>query len=417
MGFEIIANKLTCSGKSLDTVAEVFGTPTFVYDETVIKRNIDVLQSEFGNRGFHISYAMKANSNPAILKMMLAAGFGVDIVSGGELYIAQTAGFSGGDISFAGIGKTEPELNAALTAGVSQFNLESAFELEMLNRLAGEQHQKADILLRLNPDIDAKTHPKITTGLRENKFGMPAEEVFLHFSEAAKYPNLNFTGIHCHIGSQILTPNPFIDLVDYLVEYIQKLEAAGAKIKKVDLGGGFGVDYQSPFRDILDTTPFLGEIAAYAQEKLGNYQLYIQPGRVLVANTAVLLSKVIGIKHNDLKTFVVVDGAMTEMLRPSLYNAYHALIPIANRDGEMLADVVGPVCETGDYFAHDRQLTTVEAGDLIALGSAGAYGYVMASTYNARPLPAEVLVTANGEMRLMRQRQSYGDLLTLATLD
>ncbi|MCF7801834.1 MAG: diaminopimelate decarboxylase [Candidatus Marinimicrobia bacterium] len=411
--FTFQANTLTCSGIPLDDIGRQCGTPAFIYSEESLQRNISVLKSAFGERGIHVSYAMKANSNLAILGMMRAAGFGVDIVSGGELYLVDAAGFTGKDISFAGMGKTREEMVAALKAEVAQFNVESAFELEMLNQAAEKLGKKPDVLLRLNPDIDAQTHPKITTGLRENKFGMPAEEVFKHFLSREKYPHLNFVGIHCHIGSQILKPLPFIDLVDYLVKYTARLEAAGARITKVDLGGGFGVDYETPFRDILETTPFLGEIADYAAEKLGHYQLYIQPGRVLVANTAVLLTRVIGLKHNDLKTFVVVDGAMTDMLRPSLYGAYHALIPTTRDSGKMTVDVVGPVCETGDYFAHNREISTVEQNDFIALGSAGAYGYVMASTYNARPLAPEILIQSEGSIKIIRQRQTYADFLAL----
>lgn len=411
--FTFQANALTCSGIHLDEIGRQYGTPAFIYSEESLQRNISVLKSAFGERGIHVSYAMKANSNLAILEMMRAAGFGVDIVSGGELYLAAAAGFTGKDISFAGMGKTREEMEAALNADVAQFNVESAFELEMLNQVAGTLGKQPEVLLRLNPDIDAQTHPKITTGLRENKFGMPAEEVFQHFLNREKYPHLNFIGIHCHIGSQILKPLPFIDLVDYLVEYTARLEAAGARIAKVDLGGGFGVDYETPFRDILETTPFLSEIADYAAEKLGHYQLYIQPGRVLVANTAVLLTQVIGLKHNDLKTFVVVDGAMTEMLRPSLYGAYHALIPTKQEPGKMTVDIVGPVCETGDYFAHDRDISTVKQNDFIALGSAGAYGYVMASTYNARPFAPEVLIRGDGSIKVIRKRQTYDDFLAL----
>ncbi|MCF7796494.1 MAG: diaminopimelate decarboxylase [Lentisphaeria bacterium] len=411
--FRFQADSLTCSGIPLDQIGNQYGTPVFIYSAQVLERNISVLKSAFETRGIHVSYAMKANSNIAILEMMQRAGFGVDIVSGGELYLAQAAGFEGNDISFAGMGKTRREMEAALEANVAQFNVESAFELEMLNEAATKSGKRPEILLRLNPDIDAQTHPKITTGLRENKFGMPPEEVFQHFVDREKYPSLDFTGIHCHIGSQILKPLPFMDLVDYLVNYTGNLGKAGARLTKVDLGGGFGVDYKTPFRDILETTPFLGEIAEYASEKLGHYQLYIQPGRVLVANTAILLTQVIGLKHNDLKTFIVVDGAMTDMLRPSLYGAYHALIPTRKRSGKMTVDVVGPVCETGDYFAHDREISTVLPNDFIALGSAGAYGYVMASTYNARPFAPEILIQTDGTVKTIRKRQTYADFLAL----
>lgn len=413
MSFKFQSDKLACSGWPLDDLGTSFGTPLFVYSEAALHRNILALKSEFADRHIHISYAMKANNNRAILQMMRQVGFGVDIVSGGELYLALAAGFTGAHISFAGIGKTRPELIAALQADVSQYNVESSFELEMLNEVAGKMGKTAEILLRLNPDIDAQTHPKITTGLRENKFGMPATEVFQHFHEQPKYPHLNFAGIHCHIGSQILKPSPFTDLVDNLVEFTAQLERGGMTIQKIDLGGGFGVDYESPFRDIMDTTPFLGKIAEYAATKLGKYQLFIQPGRVLVANAAVLLTQVIGVKNNGHKTFVIVDGAMTEMLRPSLYGAYHALLPVQNRGGGQVVDVVGPVCETGDYFARGRQLTDLVAGDYIALGSAGAYGYAMAMNYNARPTPAEIMVTLDGAVNIIRKRQSYADFSRL----
>ena len=409
MTFNFQSDKLTCSGRPLDELGKAYGTPLFVYSEDTLRRNILALKSEFADRNIHISYAMKANNNHAVLKMMRQGGLGVDIVSGGELHLALAAGFTGAEISFAGIGKTRSELVAAMQADVSQYNVESTFELEMLNEIAGELGKTAVILMRLNPDIDAQTHPKITTGLRENKFGMPAEEVFQHFLEQSIYPNLNFAGIHCHIGSQILNPAPFTDLVDYLVEFTERLGQAGISITKIDLGGGFGVDYESPFRDIMDTTPFLGKLAEYASNKLGKYELFIQPGRVLVANAAILLTQVIGVKNNGHKTFVIVDAAMTEMVRPSLYSAYHALIPVQNRGGGDVVDVVGPVCETGDYFAHSRQLTELKAGDYIALGSAGAYGYAMASNYNARPTPAEIMVTLDGGVSVIRNRQTYED--------
>ncbi len=411
MAFQYTDGTLTCEGRSLADLGQQFGTPAFIYSESVIKRNLEVLQAEFGARDFFISYALKANANPYLLRMLRKAGLGVDIVSGGELFLARNAGFEGKDISFAGVGKTTPEMEKALAANVSQFNVESAFELEQLNILAGKQKKSPEVLLRLNPDIDAQTHPKITTGLRENKFGMPAKEVFNHFQNQARYENLIFSGIHCHIGSQIQKSDPYTDLVDYLLTFIALLNDNGIQIKKIDLGGGFGVDYEHPFQDILKTSPYLGRIAKYARRKLGDYKLFIQPGRILVANTGILLTRVLGLKTNNLKTFVVVDGAMNEMLRPSLYNAYHAVEAVTPVADKIQVDIVGPVCETGDYFARDRWISKIKSGEYLALGSAGAYGYVMASTYNARPFPPEILVRRSGEAIVMRRRQTYTDLI------
>ncbi|NQV41492.1 MAG: diaminopimelate decarboxylase [Candidatus Marinimicrobia bacterium] len=413
MPFKYVDKLLHCDGVNLADIAEQYGTPAYIYSERSLRRNVEVLKEIFIDRGFKVSYAMKANSNPTILKLFRSYGLGVDIVSAGELQMAKHCGFDGAEINFAGVGKTIEELDLALALEIDHFNVESRFELELLEARAKIAGKKAGVLLRLNPDIDPQTHPHISTGLKQNKFGMSPENVRYFLTEAKSYPHIQFDGIHCHIGSQILQPQPFFDLIEYLEQFTDSLKAGGVDITHIDLGGGFGVNYEDPFEDILETTPFLESIAQRAMEKLGKYQLHIQPGRVLVANAGVLLAQVLGNKENGGHHFVIIDAATTELIRPALYDAYHAIF--SHREGRPLrmGDVVGPVCESSDALAKHRDMPEFEKDDLMIIGSAGAYASSMGSTYNLRPLSPEIVVNVGGETQLTRKRQSFDEMISL----
>jgi len=413
MGFTYTEDRLHCDGTDLQELAENFGSPAYIYSEQILRRNAEVLKKIFIKRGFNVSYAMKANSNPSILKLFKSYGFGVDIVSSGEFNLAERCNFGGSDINFAGVGKTVEEVDTALAYDIDHFNVESRFELELLETRSRMAGKKAAVLLRLNPDIDPKTHPHISTGLKHNKFGMSPEKVKYFLTHAEQFPNIKFDGIHCHIGSQITQAQPFIELIDYLAVFAKSLEAEGVTISHIDLGGGFGVNYEDPFEDILDTTPFLESIAELAVEKLGAYQLHIQPGRVLVANSGVLLARVIGKKENGGHHFVVIDGATTDLIRPALYDAYHSIYSYRRDRPTMLGDVVGPVCESSDALARNRSIPEFAKGDLMVIGSAGAYASSMGSTYNMRPLSPEIMVSAEGKSQLVRKRQSFDQMTAL----
>jgi len=413
MPFHYIDKRLHVDGVDLSVIAEQFGTPVYVYSEASIRRNAQVIRDTFIQRGFKVSYAVKANPNPSILKLLRSFGIGADIVSGGELQMAQHVGFKGSEINFAGVGKTYTELELALNLGIEHFNVESIYELNELEAKAAELGRSAKVLLRLNPDIDPQTHPHISTGLKNNKFGMGPELVTEILTHTGKYPHLIFDGIHCHIGSQIVKPQPFYDLIDYLYEYAEDLKKQGVRIEHMDLGGGFGVNYADPFEDILDTTPYLEPFAEKAAEKLKQYQLHIQPGRVLIANSALLLSQVVGTKENGGHYFVVIDGATTDLIRPALYDAYHAIYPHIEKPPVRIGDVVGPVCESSDALAKQREIPEFEARELLAIASVGAYGSAMGSTYNIRPLSPEVMVNAAGEISQIRRRQTFEDLISL----
>ncbi|MBT3679325.1 MAG: diaminopimelate decarboxylase [Candidatus Marinimicrobia bacterium] len=397
----------------MQDLAEKYGTPAYIYSEQILRRNAEVLKGIFIDHGFKVSYAMKANSNPNILKLFKSYGLGVDIVSEGEFKLAQHCKFDGSEINFAGVGKTIEELDLALELDIDHFNVESRFELELLEKRASIAGKKAAVLLRLNPDIDPQTHPHISTGLKQNKFGMSPEKVRHFLTHAESYPHIQFDGIHCHIGSQIVQPQPFYDLIDYLDQFTSSLRAEGIEFSHIDLGGGFGVNYEDPFEDILETTPFLESIANRALEKLGEYQLHIQPGRVLVANAGILLARVLGNKENGGHQFVIIDGATTDLIRPAMYDAYHAVYSHLEDRPTHMGDVVGPVCESSDALARNRELPEFEKDDLMIIGSAGAYASSMGSTYNMRPLSPEIMVGLSGATQLLRKRQSFDEMISL----
>jgi len=395
-------------------MARFYGTPLYIYSESVLRENILELKAAFEPHSFHIAYALKANSNPALLAILREQGLGLDIVSGGELQLALACDFPASAINFAGVGKTADEIILALTTGIQQFDVESEFELDLLEQLASQTGAAPVLaLLRLNPDIDARTHPHISTGLRYNKFGMSPDLVRELLTHQERYPHLRLLGLHCHIGSQIREGAPYLELVDFLEGFVAELEDAGVEIEVLDLGGGFGVDNRDPFGNLSRSNPYLAEYAAYARGKFPELRLQVQPGRALTANSGILACRVQGIKSGGDTQFVVTDGAMTELLRPALYDSYHAILNGRRTEGKMLADVVGPVCESSDALARGREMDAFEAGDLLIVGSTGAYGSAMGSTYNMRPLAPEVLVRGDGSHSLIRRRQDFQGLTSL----
>ena len=396
---------------SLAAIAAEVGTPFYCYSTATLERHYRVLLQAFSGLDAAIYYAIKANSNQAVIATLARLGAGMDVVSEGELRRARAAGVPANRIIFAGVGKTRAEMTYALEEGILAFNVESEAELEALSEVARELGRTARLALRVNPDVDAKTHAKISTGKAENKFGVAYDDAPRLYAKAAKLQGLEVAGVHMHIGSQVTDLKPFRDAFMLMRELVEALRADGHKITHLDLGGGLGVPYLSG----NDIPPTPAEYAAVVRETLGDLGLKIalEPGRMIVANAGVLVSRVIYTKEGSDKTFAIVDAAMNDLVRPTLYEAEHEIWPVneeAGRKAPILQDVVGPVCETGDYLALDRTLPPLDAGDLIAFMTAGAYGAAMSSTYNSRLLVPEVLVKGS-EWAVVRPRQSYADLI------
>jgi diaminopimelate decarboxylase len=401
---------------SLVRVAAEVGTPFYCYSTATLERHYRVLLQAFAGLDTQICYAIKANSNQAVIATLARLGAGMDVVSEGELRRARAAGVPANRIIFAGVGKTRGEIAYALREGIKAFNVESEAELEALSEVAAELGRAARIALRVNPDVDAKTHAKISTGKAENKFGVAYDEAPRLYAKAAGLPGLQVAGVHMHIGSQITDLKPFRDAFTLMRELVGELRSAGHKLEHLDLGGGLGVPYLSG----NDIPPTPSEYAAVVRETLGDLGLKIalEPGRMIVANAGILVSRVIYSKEGRDKTFTIVDAAMNDLIRPTLYDAEHEILAVeeeTNRKPPVAQDVVGPVCETGDYLALDRTLPSLEAGDLIAFMTAGAYGAAMSSTYNSRLLVPEVLVKGS-EWAIVRPRQSYEDLIGLDSM-
>ncbi|WP_265517579.1 diaminopimelate decarboxylase [Nitratireductor luteus] len=414
--FEYRDGILHAEDVALPEIAAAVGTPFYCYSTATLTRHYRVFAEALSGLDALICYAMKANSNQAVLKTLANLGAGADVVSEGELRRALAAGIPGDKILFSGVGKTPREMDFALEADILCFNVESLPELEMLSQRATALGHTASVSLRINPDVDARTHKKISTGKSENKFGIPWKDARAAYERAAGLPGLRVTGIDMHIGSQITELQPFDDAFALLTDLTETLRADGHAIEHVDLGGGLGVPYQED-----NLPPPLPD--AYAQvvhkhvKRLG-LKVIFEPGRLIAANAGILVSEVIYVKEGDARNFVVVDAAMNDLIRPTLYEAYHAVRPVAEPAPDarrMKADVVGPVCETGDFLAQDRDLPAVKAGDLIAIGTAGAYGAVLASTYNSRLLVPEVLVDGD-RYHVVRPRPSYQDLIGLDSL-
>lgn len=396
---------------ALDSVAETFGTPCYVYSRTALQQAFEAFSAGFAGTEHLVCYAVKANPALAILQLFARLGAGFDIVSGGELARVLAAGGDPAKVVFSGVGKTVAEMEAALRAGILCFNVESASELERLNGVAGRLKKIAPVSLRVNPNVDAKTHPYISTGLKNNKFGVAYEQAFDLYQRAAALPNLAIHGVDCHIGSQLTELSPFLDAFDRVLALVDRLAQAGIRIRHIDLGGGIGIRYHD------ETPPAFGDYAAAMLQKLGARQikLVFEPGRALVGNAGLLLSRVEYLKHAETKNFAIVDAAMNDLMRPALYDAYHEIIPVQPASHPARTyEIVGPICESGDFLGHDRALALRE-GDLLAILSAGAYGSSMNSNYNSRPRAAEVMVDGNRH-QLIRQRETIEQLFALESM-
>jgi diaminopimelate decarboxylase len=401
---------------SLPDIAHAVGTPFYCYSTATLERHYRVLQQAFAGLDPLICYAIKANSNQAVIATLARLGAGMDVVSEGELRRARAAGVPADRIIFAGVGKTREEMAYALAEGIHGFNVESEPELDALSQVASGLGRTARIALRINPDVDANTHAKISTGKAENKFGIPYGDAPRLYAKAATLPGLKVAGVHMHIGSQITGLKPFRDAFTLMRELVGDLRRAGHAIEHLDMGGGLGVPYDSG----NDIPPSPQAYADVVRETVGDLGLKIalEPGRMIVANAGVLVSRVIYAKRGSDKTFTIVDAAMNDLIRPTLYEAEHEIWPVREEAGRMAPirqDVVGPVCETGDYLALDRSLPPLASGDLIAFMTAGAYGAVMSSTYNSRMLVPEVLVKG-GDYAVVRPRPSFDDLIALDRL-
>ncbi len=410
-------SSLHCGKVSLESLARKFGTPLYVYSADQIVERLQLFQQAFAGRDHLVCYAVKANSSLAILKLLADKGAGFDIVSSGELErVLVAAPKAINRVVFSGVGKTTVEIDQALRAGILQFNVESEAELELLAARARKLKTKARFALRVNPDVFAETHPYISTGLREHKFGIDIRRALRIYKSSAGNGWLEAHGVSVHIGSQIRSADPFGAAMERVNKLVQQLRNAGIKISVVDAGGGLGIDYHDGG---FDAGSKLKEYAAALDQALDGFpgRLLLEPGRFLVAQAGALLTRVLHIKRNGTKTFVITDAAMNDLIRPALYQAYHEIVPIRRRAGKArVVDVVGPVCETGDFFARDRSLKPLRPGDLVALLDAGAYGMAQSSNYNSRPRAAEVLVQGRSA-RLIRRRETLDDLLAPEMID
>jgi diaminopimelate decarboxylase len=411
-------DELHCDNVPLAALAERYGTPLYVYSETAIRERLATFEKAFRNVRHTICYSVKANSNISILRLLARQRCGFDVVSGGELERVLVAHRRAAKkVVFSGVGKSREEMTAALKAGILLFNVESASELTALGECASKLRKMARVALRVNPDVAAETHPYISTGLHKHKFGVPIRTARALYAEASRLQYLKVAGVSVHIGSQITDVAPFAETVVRLADFVRDLRVDGHKIDYVDIGGGLGIAYQEPAADLADY------VAAYAQAVTRplrglNVHLLLEPGRSIVGSASALLTSVIYIKDNDGKRFLVVDAAMNDLIRPALYSAYHEIVPVVRNpqsaiedssDKPETVDVVGPVCESGDFFARDRELPRVDEGDLLAILDAGAYGMALASNYNTRPRPAEILVRRKSA-KIIRRRENVRDL-------
>ena len=406
--FTIKNNHLHVEKRALADIAREFSTPCYVYSKDALTQAFTNFSAGFADCSHLVCFAVKANPNLAILNLFARLGAGFDIVSGGELARVLAAGGDPKKVVFSGVGKTEAEMKAALNAGIFCFNVESASELKRLNHVALSMGKIAPVSLRVNPNVDAKTHPYISTGLKNNKFGVAYEEALGIYEQAASMPGIAIHGVDCHIGSQITELSPFLDAFDRVLALVDALAARGIAVQHIDAGGGIGIAYQG------ETPPEFSVYAAAMRAKIAgrDIKLVFEPGRALVGNAGVLLTKVEYLKHTEAKNFAIVDAAMNDLMRPALYDAYHDIQAVSPREGVATNyEIVGPVCETGDFLGHDRRLNLQE-GDVLAIMSAGAYGMSMASNYNTRGRAAEVMVDGDA-CHLIRQREKISDLFAL----
>jgi diaminopimelate decarboxylase len=399
--------ELHCEDASLRELADRFGTPLYVYSRATLTRHYRVFDEAFAGYPHLICFSVKANSNIAVLNLLADLGSGADIVSGGELYRTLKAGMAPDRIVYSGVGKTRAEIDQAIDAGILMFNIESFQELDQLDAAARQKGIKARISLRINPDVDPKTHPYVATGLKTSKFGIRFADALAVYERAGKLSNIDVVGVDCHIGSQLTEVDPFVEAVAKLRELIAVLRGRGFDIRYLDLGGGLGITYDA------EDPPLPSDYGKAIRSQLGrdDLTLILEPGRNLVGNAGILLTRVLYIKQREGKRFAIVDAGMNDLIRPSLYDAYHGIVPVRDLGREkVVVDVVGPICESGDFLARDREVPALEQGELVAVMSTGAYGFSMASTYNSRPLAAEVLVDG-AECFLIRERGTYEDLI------
>lgn len=401
------SNSLFCEDVNLESVAEKVGTPFYVYSKKAIEEKISEYKEAFKDYPTLICYATKANTNLSVLKIVEKNDLGADIVSGGELFKARKAGISPNKIVYAGVGKTDFELSYAVREQILSFNVESFQELEVLNEIAGNQKKKARVSIRVNPDVNPKTHPYISTGLKTSKFGIDIDEALNAYKLALKLENLEIVGIHCHIGSQIMKISPYIESVEKVAELVFKLKKEGIHLQHFDIGGGIGIKYKPE-----DTPPSPRELAdaIIPIVRATGLKLILEPGRSLIGEAGALVAKVIFTKNKKDKHFIIVDSGMNDLLRPAMYNAYHHVLGFPKKEKKVVADIVGPICETGDFLALDREIYDLERGDYIAVMSAGAYGSSMSSNYNVRPRAAEVLVEGD-KFKIIRDREDYNYLI------
>jgi diaminopimelate decarboxylase len=411
--FTVRDHQLWVEGVSLSSLAQAHGTPLFVYSQAAMLQALGAYQKGLAGRRHQICYAMKANSSLAILQTLVRAGCGLDIVSGGELERALRAGVSPNKVIFSGVGKTRAEMRRALNVGIACFNVESVAELDVLGEVALAMGVRAPVSLRVNPNVDAQTHPYISTGLKDNKFGIAHEDVVSTYQRAATHPGLRVVGIDCHIGSQITQAGPYLDAMDRVLDLVQAIEAHGITIEHIDFGGGLGINYHG------DTPPSADALWQALLAKLdargyGQRTIYIEPGRSLVGNAGVCLTEVLYLKPGEHKNFCIVDAAMNDLPRPAMYQAYHQIVPVQSPSAgtpTLTWDVVGPVCESGDWLGRDRTLA-VRPGDCLAVLSAGAYCMSMSSNYNTRGRAAEVLVSGD-RVQVIREREGTEDQMRL----
>jgi diaminopimelate decarboxylase len=412
--FEYHGADLYCEQVPLKRIAEQVGTPCYVYSYATLERHFRVFDGALASgptKKHLICYSMKANSNLAVLRALVSWGAGVDTVSRGEIFRALKVGADPKKIVFSGVGKRDDEIEYALKAGILAFNVESHGELEAIERVAARLGQRAPVSLRVNPDVDAQTHPYISTGLKKNKFGIPVAWAREEFAAASKMKHIEVVGIDCHIGSQLTKTSPFRDAILRLGELARALVKDGVQLRYLDIGGGLGIPYNQ------EDPPSPGEYGAAIQEAMKAFEgldvtVVCEPGRVIVGNAGILLTRTLYLKQGEIKNFVIVDAAMNDLIRPAFYDSYHAIWPLLKKDSEpFVADVVGPICETGDFLARDRSLAwQPKEGDLMALMSAGAYGFTMSSNYNTRQRAAEVMVKG-GEFAVVRRREELDDLI------
>jgi diaminopimelate decarboxylase len=404
--------KLFLENKNLETVAKKYGTPLFVYSKKAFIDSYSEIADAIKGLDNMICFSVKTCSNINIIKILKEQGCGCDIVSGGELYRCLKAGVSPDKIVFAGVGKTAEEIEYALKSEIFMFNCESESEIQMINKIAGKLKKKAKIAVRVNPDVDADTHAKITTGKKENKFGIDINVVPELYNTISKLKNVIPYGVHCHIGSQITNIKPFELAVDKVLNLIDKLSKNGIEIKTINLGGGLGINYQPGSKPIN-----VKQFGQMLKKKLKNrnLKLLLEPGRYIAGNSGTFVVKTVHIKDSGAKKFVITDGAMNDLIRPTLYEAYHHIIPLNEIKSKTKCDIVGPVCESGDFFAKDRMFEDVKQNDFIAVLSAGAYGFSMSSNYNSRPRTAEVLIDKSSD-KLIRKRETYEKITELENI-